>query len=311
MSAAGELIATRTRAGYAVLAAAVAASVSLGASLAAAASDPWLDRVRRFEPGTSAGFGAGELPRIVLGRPQGAGALQGSLDVVSLGNAGIIEVRFADNAVMDGPGDDLAIYENAFHAGDENGPIFTEFALIEVSRDGKTWRAFPYDAQSGEGLAGRQPVYANSSNAIDPLAAEGGGDRFDIGEVGLDYVTAVRITDAGSLIDDVGNHSYAGTKGGFDLDAAAALNSTALARLYGVVTVAGSPAADIRVRVRAVAEQRWQRRKTRADGSYQLRRLLPQGDYVVRAGPRGEAWQETHVFLGLEQMLVEADFALP
>lgn len=290
----------------------VAACVSLGASFASASgSDPWLDRVRRFEPGTSAGFGAAELPLVVLGQPQGAGALQGSLDVVSLGNGGVIEVRFADNAVMDGPGDDLAIYENAFHAGDENGPIFTEFALIEVSRDGKNWKEFPYDAESGEGLAGRAPVYANSSNAIDPLAPEGGGDRFDIGALGLDYVTAVRIIDAGALIDDVGNHSFAGTKGGFDLDAAAALHSTALARLYGVVTVAGSAAADIRVRVRGADQQRWQRRRTKADGSYVFRRLLPQGDYVVRAGPRGEAWQETRVFLGLEQMLVEADFTLP
>ena len=71
------------------------------------ASDPWIDNVRAFEPGPSAGFGAAELPRIVLGPPRGLGASQGSVDVVSLGNGGRITVSFDDNAVVDGEGDDL------------------------------------------------------------------------------------------------------------------------------------------------------------------------------------------------------------
>ncbi len=312
MPAIDDLTAHRALPARARLGAAVAVCLLTGASFASAsASDPWLDRVHSFEPGTSAGFGADNLPRVVLGPPQGGGAVQGSLDVVSLGNGGVIEVRFADNAVVDAEGDDLVIYENAFHAGNADGQLFTEFAFVEVSRDGKTWKAFPYDAQTGEGLAGREPVYANSSNGIDPLSPEGGGDRFDIAAVGLDYVTAIRITDAGNLVDDLGNHSYAGTKGGFDLDAAAALHSTPLARIKGVVSEAGAAAAGVRVRVRGVAEQRWQRRRTRADGSYSFRHLLPQGDYVVRAGRSAEVEQETGVFLGPEQMRVEVDFTLP
>lgn len=288
--------------------------VLLGTSLAstpASAADPWLDRVRRFEPGASSGFGADKLPSVVLGRPQGAGALQGSLDVVSLGSGGVIEVRFTDNAMFDAAGDDLVIYENAFHAGDENGPLFTELAFVEVSRDGRTWKMLPYDAQTTQGLAGREPVYANTANAIDPLAPEAGGDRFDIAAVGLDYVTAIRITDAGDLIDDYGNHSYAGTKGGFDLDAAAALHWTPMAALHGVVTEGGAAAAAVRVRVRGVTEQRWRRRKTRPDGSYSFRRLLPQGDYVVRAGRSRGDEQEASAFLGLEQMRLEVNFSLP
>jgi len=308
--ATGDLMAARAPIVYAAIAAACVSFATSVAS-ASAAGDPWLDRVRRFEPGTSAGFGADKLPAVVLGPPQGAGAVQGSLDVVSLGNGGVIEVRFADNAVVDGAGEDLAIYENAFHAGDENGPLFTEFAFVEVSRDGRNWKAFPYDAQTGEGLAGRAPVYANSANAVDPLSAQGGGDRFDIGAVGLDYVTAVRITDAGNLMDDVGNHSYAGTKGGFDLDAAAALHSTPLGRIYGVVSAAGNAAAGIRVCVRGVAEPRWRRRTTRQDGSYRFARVLPQGDYLVRAGRCGDSRYQSRVFVGLDQLRVEADFALP
>lgn len=273
--------------------------------------DPWLDRVRRFEPGTSAGFGAASMPDIVLGPPQGAGATAGSLDVVSLGSGGVLEVRFADNAVVDGPGDDLVLYENAFHANDESGPLFTEYAFVEVSRDGRTWQAFPYNAETGEGLAGRSPVFANSDNTIDPLSPEGGGDRFDIADLGLDYVTAVRLTDAGDLVDDYGNHSFAGTKGGFDLDAGAALHSTPLASIAGIVTMGGQPKAGVRVRVRALSEQRWRQRKTRDDGSYAFHCLLPDGDFVVRAGRRRQVQQQTQVFLGLEQMQAQADFALP
>lgn len=281
------------------------------ASPAAARPDPWLDRVHSFHPGTSAGFGAEALPFIVLGPPEGAGALQGSLDVVSLGNGGVIEVRFGDNAVVDGPGDDLVIYENAFHSGDENGPMFTEYAFVEVSRDGRNWLAFPYDGATGEGLAGREPVNANSGNEIDPLSPEAGGDRFDIAVLGLDYVSAVRLTDAGSLIDDLGNHSYPGTKGGFDLDAAAALHSTELAKLHGVVTKGQLPAAGVPVRVRGVDETFWRRRKTNVEGRYSFRHLLPQGDYVIRAGRRGDVQQESRVFLGLEQMRAEVGFDLP
>jgi len=290
---------------------AIAAFLFAASPAMAWTSDPWLDRVHRFEPGTSAGFGADQLPFIVLGPPQGAGALQGSLDVVSLGNGGAIEVRFADNAVVDGPGDDLVIFENAFHSGDASGPMFTEYAFVEVSRDGRNWLAFPDDPVTGEGLAGREPVYANTGNAMDPLSAEAGGDRFDIGALGLDFVIAIRITDAGSLIDDLGNHSYPGTKGGFDLDAAAALHSTPLARVRGVVMQGDAAAAGVPVRVRGVSETFWRRRKTRADGSYAFRHLLPQGDYVIRAGRRGDVQQESQVFLGLDQMKAEVDFNLP
>src|SRR5262249_12036449 len=127
----------------------------------AAAGDPWLDRVRAFEPGTQAGFGAEELPGMVLGKPEGLGLGAGSADVVSLGNNGQIIVSFDDNAVVDGEGDDLVIYENAFLSG---SLVFAEYAFVEVSADGRTWYAFPYDATTHEGLAGKEPVLSNSDN---------------------------------------------------------------------------------------------------------------------------------------------------
>ncbi|MFN2425321.1 MAG: hypothetical protein ABR587_02610, partial [Candidatus Binatia bacterium] len=208
------------------------------------AGNPWIDRVRAFEPGTSAGFGAAELPHVVRRAPEGFGLEQGSTDVVSLGDGGRIVVSFDNNAAVDGEGDDLVIFENAFVSGPL---VFTELAFVEVSADGKVWSAFPYDAETGEGLAGRTPVLSNSDNGLDPFDPASGGDRFDLADVGLEFVRFVRITDAGSLIHDPGNDSFAGTKGGFDLDAAGAIHSTALGCISGTVSAAGGPVAGARV----------------------------------------------------------------
>src|SRR6185369_16621830 len=98
-------------------------------------------------------------PGVVLGPPEGGGLDQGSLDVVSLGNGGRITVSFADNAVVDGDGDDLVIFENPFYSG---SLLFSELAFVEVSADGHNWKQFPFDAETLEGLAGHTPVLANS-----------------------------------------------------------------------------------------------------------------------------------------------------
>lgn len=272
----------------------------------AIASDPWLDRVRAFEPGTSAGFGAGELPAIVLGIPEGAGTMQGSVDVVSLGNGGRIVVSFDDNAVVDGEGDDLVVFENPFYGG---SLLFTELAFVEVSSDGKNWVQFPFDAQTGEGLAGREPVLASSSNGLDPLDESSGGDRFDLADVGLDFVRYLRLTDAGDQIDDPGNHSFAGTKGGFDLDAAAAIHSTRLGCIFGSVTGGGFAVHKARVRLTAAGEKRRVRR-TRVTGSYRFCRLRPGLDYVVRAEVDGIGDASAGAYIDAQQLRVRVDLPL-
>ncbi|HXC52944.1 MAG TPA: hypothetical protein VN634_18805 [Candidatus Limnocylindrales bacterium] len=255
--------------------------------------DAWLDRVRVFEPGTSSGFGADQLPGIVLGPPEGGGMLKGSLDVVSLGNGGSITVAFADNVVVDGEGDDLVIFENAFFGGDL---LFAELAFVEVSADARQWFAFPYDPDTHAGLAGRTPVLANSENGLDPLAPESGGDRFDLADVGLEFARFVRITDAGDLIDDPGNHSFAGTKGGFDLDAVAAIHWIGLGCIAGRVTADGVAVAGARVHVEAEGE-RSRRRVTRTNGRYRVCRLTPGRDYDVRSevADVGSAAEIVHV----------------
>ncbi len=178
--------------------------------------DPWADRVVRFEPGPGAGYGQDLLPGVVLGPPSGGGEVQGSLDVLSLGKAGVIELEFTDLVAIDGPGVDLLVFENGFTG-------FFETGVVAVSDDGVTWHEFPCAAAldgGSSGCAGVRPVYANPALGIsgtDPAVA--GGDGFDLAQVGLSRARFVRVTDSGA------NRFYGGPGGGFDLDAVAVVNA--------------------------------------------------------------------------------------
>ena len=156
----------------------------------------------------------------MLGPPHGAGDTQGSLDVLSLGDDGSIVLRFDPPVICDGPGADFIVFENAFHAGSSDGPIFAEVGIVAVSQDGEHFVEFPYDPTTFAGLAGRSPVYSNPENGIDPTdPAVAGGDAFDLAQVGLPWAAYVRITDPGNAIPDSGSRVPPGDSGGFDLDA--------------------------------------------------------------------------------------------
>ncbi|MFT4570193.1 MAG: hypothetical protein ACI8TX_001420 [Hyphomicrobiaceae bacterium] len=259
-----------------------AALLVSAAAFVADAADPWGDRLRSFTPGATAGFGAADLPDIVLGPPEGAGENEGSFHVVSLGSGGGIEVVFTNNVVEDGPGDDLVVFENAFRVSDD-GAVFDELAWVEVSRDGREYFRFPFDVETGDGLAGRAPVLANSSNELDPLDPLSGGDRFDLADVGLDYVRYVRIVDGGDTLADFGNLAFPGTKGGFDLDAIGAVNSLRTVRVRGKVSAQGVPIQGLRVVLRGTSDGRKRWRRTNAQGCFRFARLIPDGEVIVRA----------------------------
>jgi hypothetical protein len=215
-----------------------------------ARADPFADAVVGHHAGTLGGGGEAGLPAIVLGPPRGSGAFEGSTDVFSLGLDGWIVLEFADNVVVDGPGPDLTVFENAFlPRGLVTQNPFAEPGLVSVSADGVNFVAFPCASDAPPfyaGCAGVYPVFANADDpgAPSPLVPTtapiatlvgvdpdllvpppgSGGDSFDLAVVGLHAVRYVRI-DARGLQFGLGGLA------GFDLDALAALHSVDTAGL--------------------------------------------------------------------------------
>jgi TonB family protein len=232
----------------------LAASVDLAGSPVAdsiaftTTGDPYADAVVSYAQGTNGGFNAGLLPGIALGSPVGSGLYGGGLDVVSLGRGGEIVLEFVDNVVVDGPGVDLVVFENAFLelAGTVTQAPFAEPGLVSVSQDGVVWTAFPCDPSETNGpywpgCAGVYPVLSDGSGATPhasvpttaaiedlvgvsiftlPLPAGSGGDRLDLADVALPWIRYVRIeaADFDPVVAGAGNS-------GFDLDALVAVHS--------------------------------------------------------------------------------------
>jgi len=180
-------------------------------------TDPFADAVVSFLPGEVAGFGQDEMPEIVLGPPRGRGENAGSLDVVSFGRFGELVVELADVALVDGPGADLIVFENAFVG-------FTEPGEVSVSEDGLLWFSWPCAEEAPfHGCAGLNPVLANPViNDIDPTdPAVAGGDVFDLAELDGGASLTVRFV----RLRDIGQGKYLGETGGFDLDGIAVVHS--------------------------------------------------------------------------------------
>ncbi|RMD81139.1 MAG: carboxypeptidase regulatory-like domain-containing protein, partial [Candidatus Dadabacteria bacterium] len=195
--------------------------------------------------------------------------------------------------------------------GGPDGPIFDELAFVEVSLDGLTWRRFPADPETGRGMAGREPVVANSANGMDPLAPEAGGDRFDLAAVGLSYARFVRIIDAGAEADDAGNHVPGGGKAGFDLDAVAAANWVRPVRLRGTVRAGGVPVKGAFVRLVPPLGRRRPWRRTPASGRFRFWPLAPAGVYRVKARVAGRRTTVRRVVLDGSRRVVTVNVELP
>lgn len=190
--------------------------------------DRFVTKVVSFTPGECAGFGGGDMPEIVTGPPVGAGELAGSFDVISLGLGGEIIVSVEPNAIVDGPGADFIVFENAFWAsGIPNQPA-ADPGEVSVSEDGVTWKTFTCavpDAGTDYGAcAGWHPVYSAPDNGISPFdLAKAGGEAYDLAAVGLAKAKFIRIQDRSTT-------SCAGimpkpNNAGFDLDAIAVVNA--------------------------------------------------------------------------------------
>lgn len=190
-------------------------------------ADRFVTNVVSFTPGDCAGFGIPKMPGIAQGPPVGAGALAGSLDVVSLGVRGEIVVSFGSNAIVDGPGVDFIVFENAFYANGDPERIAADLGEVSVSDDGSTWKTFPCtrSAQPPYGAcAGWHPVYSapqSGASPVDPAVA--GGDPYDLADVGVTRARYVRIRDVGGATCPA--EPPKPTNAGFDLDAIAIVNA--------------------------------------------------------------------------------------
>jgi len=179
---------------------------------------PYARSVESFTRGEGAGFGESSLPDVVLGPPRGMGERSGSLHVLSLGVGGEIVLGFGERTIVDEPGPDFVVFENAFWPGGVQSMVYAELGEVSVSEDGETWLTFPCDSEGdGEGgfggCAGASPTLEFDPLALVPLdAAASGGDAFDLADLELASARFVKIIDLGTL-------EPAGTSSGFDLDA--------------------------------------------------------------------------------------------
>ena len=228
---------------------------SLHATTFEAVGDPYADAVVGVVIGQFGGFPSpAYLPGIVLGPPRGTGVLQGSFDVFSLGFGGRIDLAFVDNVIVDGPGEDFTVFENAFLA--ENPATltterpFADPGIVAVSQDGVVWHEFPCQLATNPatglyypGCAGVYPVYSHADQPATPHASipttvpiqaligvssepppnpgGAGGDSFDLADVGLTWARYVRVRDPDHWTGD----PFGATNAGFDLDAIAAIHS--------------------------------------------------------------------------------------
>lgn len=169
--------------------------------------------------GANAGFGLDKMPGVVLGPPRGAGAQQGSIDVVSLGMGGSIVLSFSGLGIEDGPGPDFIVFENAFYASGDPGKPYAEPGQVAVSEDGQSWTPFPCQAAAlpYDGCAGWHAVLSSPDNGISPFdPSVAGGEAFDLAQVGMKRARYVRIEDRST--------SGAGSSAGFDLDAVSVIH---------------------------------------------------------------------------------------
>lgn len=167
-----------------------------------------------FQPGDGAGYGADDVSGRVLGPASGRGLAAGSVEVLSLGEGGEITLAF-DRSIVNEPGVDFIVFENAFWPDNDASSVFAELAEVGVSEDGDAWHWFacdtvPVEAGVWPGCAGWRPTLEfDTSLPLDPKTA--GGDAFDLEDLGLEEVRFVRIRDV--------QGNYIAPTGGFDLDA--------------------------------------------------------------------------------------------
>ena len=231
----------------------IVASLALGVPCTAGGLRP--DAVQDFTPGTGAGFGHGSFPSNVLNGPEGGNnpptePSDDPANLLSLGNGGSITLKWSGEVILDAPGPDFIVFENALITLGSGVP-FMEAGIIEAGPtpdamvrlpfqftppngwNSGTPYAIPFTEANFTGLAGTRPTYVTVTNGIDPAdPILAGGNAFDLADFGIAWARYVRIIDpgipgaSGALTGLNGLHIYDVllSANGFDLDTVVAIH---------------------------------------------------------------------------------------
>ena len=168
-----------------------------------------------------------------------------SFDIVSLGRGGEITLTFA-NPIVNGAGDDFAVFENAF------SDTALELGYVEVSSNGTDFFRFANDSLTAgpvgaygtldpTDITGFGGKYRQGYGTPFDLALLAGNDLLDINNIG--YVKIVDIVGDGSYLDSSGDVIYdpypTWGSAGFDLDAVGVINQSPVP-IPGAVWLLGS-----------------------------------------------------------------------
>jgi len=203
------------------------------------------------------GYKNTELPSIVLGAPEPPNTVGGKKGtdpakngVVSLGSGGDIVLDMGECEIVNGIGDDLTVFENAFFVTSPTTPsdsfpeiavkrpqkvnVWSEPARVGVSEDGSHFKFFPCDfnkASTGSfydrlqsGCAGITPTLYGRDPLVAGLEKGAGGDSFDLANIGIKKARYVKIVSKGTFIPLQDGELLENGVAGFDLDAVAVVN---------------------------------------------------------------------------------------
>lgn len=186
----------------------------------------WADSWSNYFPGTDV-TASWQTPAKALGP-----AVGDAFDIVSLGNGGQITLSFA-RPIMNGNGDDFAIFENAF------SDTYLDLAWVEVSSNGSDFYRFNNYSYTPNPVSAFGAVNPTNIDGLAGKYKQGYGTPFDLaaltGIFGLDTnrITHIRLIDIlgnGSEQDSLNNPIYDPYKttgsAGFDLDAIGVINQS-------------------------------------------------------------------------------------
>lgn len=190
-------------------------------------SQLFIDTVYSFTPGTLQYTGQSEeyYPMNIYGPPSiiATKYVQETTpeQILSLGLDGEIIVGLKNNLIINKPGPDFIIFENAF-INQFNNKVYAEPAIVSVSKDGITFFDFPYNIDLLTGLAGVTPSIGKEDPFNYPAC---GGDTFDLSDLNIDSIRYIKIKDiTAQILNNPKHPNYDPTLSGFDLDAVAIIN---------------------------------------------------------------------------------------